>query len=71
MNRINPEKLLLSKWTAVKPENKERHFIVSKLLRSDDEQITGCQLEAVINKRSYDIDWQQLRDSSRWIMGWK
>jgi len=71
MNRINPEKLLLSKWTAVKPENRERHFIVSKLLRSDDEQITGCQLEAVINKRSYDIDWQQLRDSSRWIMGWK
>lgn len=71
MNRINPEKLLLSKWTAVKPEDKERHFIVCRLLRSDDQQITGCQLEAVINKRSYDIDWQQLRDSSRWIMGWK
>ena len=71
MNRINPEKLMLSKWTAVNPENKERHFIVSKLLRSDDEQITGCQLEAVINKTSYDIDWQQLTDSSRWIMGWK
>ncbi|MBT8118865.1 MAG: TIGR02450 family Trp-rich protein [Gammaproteobacteria bacterium] len=71
MNRINPKKLLLSKWTAVKPENKERHFIVTKLLRGDDEQITGCQLEAVINKKSCVIDWQQLRDSSNWIMGWK
>ena len=71
MNRINPEKLLLSKWTAVKPVRKERHFIVTKLFRSDDEQITGCELEAVINKNSYEIDWRLLRDPSNWIMGWK
>lgn len=71
MNRINPEKLLLSKWTAVKPVQKERHFIVTKLLRSDDEQIIGCELEAVINKNSYEIDWKLLRDPSNWVMGWK
>lgn len=71
MNRINPDKLLLSKWTAVEPEQKERHFIVSKLLRNDDKIIFACELEAVINKRIYVIDWQQLKDATRWIMGWK
>ena len=71
MNRINPEKLLLSKWTTSKPVNKERHFIVTRLLRSDDEKVIACELEAVINKNSYEIDWQQLKDSSNWVMGWK
>lgn len=71
MNRINPEKLLLSKWTAVKPVQKERHFIVTRLLRSDDEKVIACELEAVINKNSVEIDWRQLKDSSNWVMGWK
>ena len=70
MNRINPEKLLLSKWTAVEPVQKERHFIVTRLLRGD-EKVTGCELEAVINKSRVEIDWQQLKDSADWIMGWK
>ncbi len=71
MNRINPEKLLLSKWTTLKPVNKERHFIVTRLLRSDDEKVIACELEAVINKNSYEIDWQRLKDPSNWVMGWK
>ncbi len=71
MNRINPKKLLLSKWTAVQPQGKERHFIVTKLLRDDDENIIACELEAVINKKLYEIDWQLLKESSRWVMGWK
>ncbi|PAM39480.1 hypothetical protein CEJ63_25450, partial [Acinetobacter baumannii] len=28
MNRVNPAKLLLSKWTAASPRNKEKHFLV-------------------------------------------
>ncbi len=28
MNKINPQKLLNSKWTAVKPVKKEKHFLV-------------------------------------------
>ena len=71
MNRINPEKLLLSKWTALKPVKKQRHFIVTRLLRSDDEKVIACELEAVINKNSVEIDWQQLKDSSNWVLGWK
>jgi tryptophan-rich hypothetical protein len=71
MNRINPDKLLLSKWTAVKPEQKERHFIVSKLIRDSDEAVIACELEAVINKKVYKIEWQQLKDATVWVMGWK
>lgn len=71
MNRINPEKLLHSKWTALQVKQKERHFIVSRLQRADDETILSCELEAIINNNVYEIDWQQLKDSSLWIMGWK
>lgn len=71
MNRINPEKLYLSKWTSLQVKRKERHFIVRKLFRSDDEIIIGIELEAIINNNVYKIDWQQLKDSSIWTMGWK
>ena len=27
-HQINPEKLMLSKWTAVTPTHKEKHFLV-------------------------------------------
>jgi len=50
MNRINPNKLLLSKWTAVKPRQKERHFMVTKLIRAENEEIIACELEAVITR---------------------
>jgi len=71
MNRINPEKLLMSKWTAVQPLQQERHFIVVKLIRASDQTVKACELEAVINKHIYQIKWQDLKDSSRWMSGWK
>lgn len=71
MNRINPEKLLNSKWTSVTVKQKERHFIVTKLLHDDQDTIVGCQIEAVINNKRYSIDWQQLKDSTIWQIGWK
>lgn len=71
MNQINPKKLLHSKWTALQVKQKERHFIVSRLQRADDETILSCELEAIINNNVYEIDWQQLKDSSLWLMGWK
>ncbi|MDB2590266.1 TIGR02450 family Trp-rich protein [Candidatus Thioglobus sp.] len=69
-NRLNPEKLLLTKWTALNPKNKELHFIVTKLLRDDNDKIISCNLEAVINKNSYEIDWRDLKDSSIWKTDW-
>lgn len=69
-NQINPNKLLLSKWTAVAPQNKEKHFLVSKLLRDELENITGCVLEAVLTQRAETIDWHRLQDERCWRQGW-
>jgi tryptophan-rich hypothetical protein len=71
MNKINPEKLMLSKWTAIKPKQKERHFIVTKLIRDENQIIISCELEAVINQHVHQMDWQALKDCACWQMGWK
>jgi len=71
--KINPRKLLLSKWTAVNPQNKEKHFIVTKLI--DPERLDGpvelIELEAVHSKRSFTIPWSWLTDTEQWLQGWK
>ena len=61
----------MSKWTTTQPVQRERHFIVTRLIRTDDETIIGCVLEAVINRNTHEIDWRELQDSTRWITGWK
>jgi tryptophan-rich hypothetical protein len=71
MNHINPAKLLLSKWSAVNPVRKERHFIVTRLIRDEKGTITACELEAVINNNLYQLDWHELKDSRLWLAGWK
>ncbi|MGB5396884.1 MAG: TIGR02450 family Trp-rich protein [Gammaproteobacteria bacterium] len=71
MNRINPNKLLLTKWTAVNPRRRERHFMVTRLIRSADDKVIRCELVAVINNHACEIDWQTLKDSATWTMGWK
>ena len=51
MNTINPNKLHHSKWTAVTPRNKEKHFIVTQLLRDEEENVVDVVLEAVHSQR--------------------
>ena len=71
MPHLNPSKLLLSKWTAANPVRKEKHFLVTALIRDEEEKIIGCYLEAVHSKKLYELDWRELRDSSKWVQGWK
>ena len=71
MNRINPKKLLNSKWTALEPIRKEKHFIVTELEFGEDGTVVACAIEAVISRRSIPIQWQMLKDSSRWAQGWR
>lgn len=70
--RLNPRKLLLSKWTAVQPLHKEKHFLVTRVLLPDDpsQPITEVELEAVYTRRSRIIAWQTLTDSRCWRQGW-
>ena len=71
MNRINPRKLLQSKWTAVVPRNKEKHFLVINV-RYDPEGVPiTCVVEAVHSRREIELDWRELKDSTQWRMGWQ
>jgi tryptophan-rich hypothetical protein len=73
MNRISPKKLLLSKWTAVHPIGKQKHFLVSKVILPEDPQqgIELIEIEAVYSKKTKQICWRELSDNDHWIQGWK
>jgi len=71
MNAINPEKLHLSKWTAVHPQHKEKHFLVTKLVRDEEETVVEVILEAVYTRRETTLPWQALKDDATWRLGWK
>lgn len=70
MNKINPKKLLRSKWTAVHPTNKEKHFLITELKLDDEGEVIHCLIEAVFTSREEAINWQDLKDSERWVQGW-
>jgi tryptophan-rich hypothetical protein len=71
VNTVNFKKLLNSKWTAVNPVNKEKHFLITEVDFDEDGAIIHCLIEAVMSGRSFPIQWQNLRDSSQWLIGWK
>lgn len=71
MNRINPKKLLHSKWTAVAPVNQEKHFMITDVEVDEEGLVIGCEIEAVLSKRQAQIDWRELKDDARWLQGWK
>lgn len=71
MNKINPKKLLQSKWTAVTPINKEKHFLVTEMEFDEEGNVIHCLLEAIISNRAVAIDWQDLKNAEHWRQGWK
>ncbi|ONH54968.1 tryptophan-rich conserved hypothetical protein [Pseudomonas cedrina] len=71
MNRINPAKLLLSKWTAARPRNKEKHFLVTELFRDEEGTVLEIELQAVLTRRAERLTWQVLQDADAWKIGWK
>jgi len=71
MNRINPGKLLLSKWTAADPRNKEKHFLVTELFVDDEGTVLEIELQAVMTRRSERLPWQTLQNIDAWKIGWK
>ena len=70
MNRINPSKLLLSKWTAAYPQNREKHFLVTELFRDEEGTVLDVELQAVLTKRNQRLSWQTLKNSDAWLTGW-
>jgi len=71
LNTINPKKLLNSKWTAVTPQNREKHFLVTEIDFNEAGEVEHCLIEAVLTRRSAPLQWQELKDSTRWLQGWQ
>ena len=72
-NKVNPKKLLLSKWTAVQPIAKQKHFLVTKVIAPEDpnEKIEFVEIEAIYSKKVRQIAWRELMNSEDWLQGWK
>jgi len=71
LNRINPRKLLLSKWTAARPLNREKHFLVTELFCDEQGTVLEVELQAVMSQRNQRISWTHLQDAETWRMGWQ
>ncbi|MEN5091942.1 TIGR02450 family Trp-rich protein [Pseudomonas protegens] len=71
MNRLNPRKLLLSKWTAAHPQHREKHFLVTELFCDEEGTVLDIELQAVLTRRSQRLNWQTLLNDSDWRMGWQ
>ena len=69
---LNPRKLLHSKWTAVNPRNKEKHFLVTQIIDPEPpgSPVVSIELEAVHSKRARIITWRELMDATQWSRGW-
>ena len=73
LRRLNPGKLLLSKWTAAVPSNREKHFLVSALIppEAPGTEIDCIEMEAVRTGRRFTLRWRELNDASHWRQGWQ
>jgi tryptophan-rich hypothetical protein len=71
LNKISPKKLLNSKWTAVVPLKKEKHYIITEVEYDEAGSVMSCVIEAIMSKRSTHIDWTDLKDTGQWLQGWK
>lgn len=64
MNPLNPKKLLLTKWTAVTPLAKQKHYLVSRVIKPDmpTDPIELVEIESVFSKATQIIQWRDLQD---------
>ena len=72
MNPLNPKKLLLTKWTAVKPIAKQKHFLVSRVIQPEIETdpVELVEIESVFSKATQIIQWRDLQNDEVWRQGW-
>jgi tryptophan-rich hypothetical protein len=72
MNPLNPKKLHLTKWTAVVPVAKQKHFLVSRVIQPalPKDPIEWVEIESVFSKATQVIAWRELQDDGVWRQGW-
>lgn len=71
-NPVNFKKLPGSKWTAVRPIDREKHFLVLDWIRDDDGIPTDrLVIEAILTNRVCELHWRELENRERWLVGWR
>jgi len=72
MNPLNPKKLLLTKWTAVRPVAKQKHFLVSKVIPPEfpTDPMEWVEIESVFSKATQIIPWRDLQNDEVGGQGW-
>ncbi|OFE13544.1 hypothetical protein PHACT_10695 [Pseudohongiella acticola] len=73
MVNLNPKVLLHSKWTAVTPINKDKHFRVTQMLPDKgcpSRKLAFVEMEAVYSGRKTRLRWRELSDTDTWQQGW-
>ena len=72
MNPVNPKKLLLSKWTAVRPVRKDKHFLIAKVIEPlvAGDKIEWVDIEAVYSRATQRVSWRELQNEEVWKQGW-
>jgi tryptophan-rich hypothetical protein len=73
--RLSAKKLHLSKWTAVAPQAKEKHWLVAQLVQPQPptvppQPVVEVVIEAVYSGRRQTIAWRELTDPTQWRQGW-
>ena len=71
-HQLNAEKLRLSKWTAVEPRDREKHFLVVRVINPEAarHKIQEVEMEAVMTHRRFVLRREELTDVRKWAPGW-
>ena len=67
---MSRQRLTNSKWTAVHPGRREKHFIVVDLTHQRSENPLAV-LEAVLTKDRVSVPVAHLQDRDKWLPGWR
>lgn len=72
MNPLNSKKLLLTKWAAVTPIAKQKHFLVSRVIQPalPKDLLEWVEIESVFTKATQIIAWRELQNDTVWLQGW-
>lgn len=70
-NPVKRNKLPGSKWTATRPRQREKHFVVVDWVRNDDGSPTErVEIEAVVTGSVRVLHWRELENTDAWRIGW-
>ena len=71
-NPVNRKKIVGSKWTATRPVDRQKHFIVIDWVRDEDGTPTELiEIEAVLTRDVSVLHWRELGDPAIWRIGWR